>query len=147
MTLPHAICEGLWRSPTPPCGFQGVHKGALRALVSVMSTPERPREGPREHVIYEGSRAQHIFGAHARVKCVQEAQMTKLVAQSRFHTLFARVCSARWRFHTLFARLQDAQEPRTLIFVDRDASRGWLMRAPPLQNARRRSTVEGVRGR
>ena len=71
--------------------------------MSLMSTPERPREGPRECDFYEGSRAQHVFGAHAPVKCVQEARMTKLMAQSRFHTLFA--------------RLRGAQEPRILIFL------------------------------
>ena len=77
--------------------------GALRALVSLMSTPETTREGPRECVFYKGSREQHVFDAHAPVKFVQEARMTKLMAQSRFDTLFA--------------RLRGPQEPRILIFL------------------------------
>ena len=59
--------------------------------------------------------------------------------------LFARVCSVRWRFHTLFARVRGPQELRTLIFIEWDPPP--IDESPPLQNRRRRSTVEGVRGR
>ena len=56
MTLPHAICEGLWPSPNSPWSFRGLHIGVRSAPVSFMSTSQRPRGGSREHVIYEGSR-------------------------------------------------------------------------------------------
>jgi hypothetical protein len=53
--------------------------------------PVRPREGPWECVFCKGSRARHIFGAQAPVKCVQEIRLAQLVAQSGFRTLFAKV--------------------------------------------------------
>ena len=68
--LPHAICEGLWPSPNPPWSLRGIHTGVRSAPVSLVSTSHRPRGGPREHVIYEGSRAHPIFAALAGVKCV-----------------------------------------------------------------------------
>ena len=80
MTPPHAICEGLWPSPNPPWG-PGLHIGVRSAPVSLMSTSQRPWGGPREHVIYKGSRAHPIFAALACVKCVEEARMTILVGR------------------------------------------------------------------
>ena len=80
-TLPHTICEGLWPSPNPPWSFRCLHIGVRSAPVSLMSTSHRPRGGPREHVICEGSRAHPIFAALACVKCVEEARMTSLVGR------------------------------------------------------------------
>jgi hypothetical protein len=77
----------LTRVAAPAGRQQERHKPDPRPHVD----PERPREGPQECVFCKGSRAQRMFGAQAPLKCVQEARMTKLVAQSRFHTLFARV--------------------------------------------------------
>jgi hypothetical protein len=81
ITLPGAIGEGLWPSPSTPWSFQGLHIGVRSAPASLMSTSQRPRAGPRAYVIYEGSRAHPIFAALACVKCVEEARMTILVGR------------------------------------------------------------------
>ncbi len=80
MMLPHAICGDLCPSPNPPWGLWGVHIGLRSAPVSLMPTSQRSHGGPREHVIYEGSRALPIFTARVSVKCVEEVRMTTLVA-------------------------------------------------------------------
>ena len=79
MTLPHAIREGLW----PPKKFpvQCVHMVAKTTLVTLMSTSQRLRYGPRECVICKGSRTHHFFTELACVKCVVKARKAKLVAQ------------------------------------------------------------------
>jgi hypothetical protein len=76
---------------------QGPKVGGLQmevrsAPLSLMSASQRPRGGPREHVICEGSRAHPIFAALACARCVEEARMAIFVDRGRFHMLFARVC-------------------------------------------------------
>ncbi len=77
----------LTRVAAPAGRQQEGHKPDPRPHVD----PERPREGPQECVFCKGSRAQRMFGTQAPLKCVEETRMTKIMAQSRSHTLFATV--------------------------------------------------------
>ena len=76
-----AAREDRVRCRTPAWSVGGLDIRVRSALVSLMSTSQRTRGGPREHVIYEGSRAHPIFAALACVKCVEEARMTILVGR------------------------------------------------------------------
>ena len=77
MTLPHAICEGLWPSPNPPWSFRGLHIGVRSALVKpYVDGPRGPGEGHESLQFTKGSRAHPIFAALACVKCVEEVRMT-----------------------------------------------------------------------
>jgi hypothetical protein len=85
---------------------------------------------------YKGSQRGHfILAPLPCVKCVEEARKTTLLGR-RFHTLFAKVCSARWRLHALFARVCDPEELGTLIYrVGRAPTAGSS--ELPLHNSRK----------
>ncbi len=81
MTRRHAVCEDLLLFPNLLGASRACTWGVKRASVRLMSTLQKPRGGPREHVIYEGLRAHAIFVALVCTKCVEEVRMTISVGQ------------------------------------------------------------------
>ncbi len=138
MTLPHAICEGLWPSPNPPWNFRGLPVGVRSAPVSLMSTSQRP---------WGGTRTSHFRGTRLREVCRGNSD-------DDFGgpiTLPHAICEGLQRPMALpHASYEGSWPPRA---PDLDCYRVGRVppiigpSPPPLQNARRRSTAEGVRGR
>ena len=145
ITLPHAICEGLWPSSNPPWSFRGLHIGVRkRACEPHVDVPEAPGRATRACNLRGIARTSHFRGACLREVC-------RGSSDDDFGgpvTLPHAICEGSWRPMALPHAICEGSWPPRAPDLDcvRVGPVPSPVHAPPMQNRRRRSTVERVMG-